>query len=403
MREHIRRPDGSELSVPATATICSRQPSLTATIAPGQEFQQWAIFHNVSLSDPVSLEWKAPGGGPPSGQTPYVQPFATGPDTRPGPTDVPDEPLPPAGTPPMPTGLTATPISPTVIRLQWTNNARNATSFEINNGDTSSYADATAPSLDWTGLAPGSSTCFRIRAFNATVASSWFPNVAPFNVCATTPAAAGAPSAPTGLVLKQTCGAGQPQVQLAWNANPEPGISAYVVEKAIDADWRTVSTAAARSYTDRGASSTGGRLVPRTVYYYRVRARDGGGTMSAGRATGILVRPCRGGQPRSGDTTPSFTCLSGRACATQQTVQTVLLASQPLDASGAAQRAKTALARRLGPIYTRGTRKRLTCRRQSTATYVCAPSWRYGTYGYRGTVRVNENGLVGIRVIRRRG
>jgi hypothetical protein len=403
MREHIQMPDGSELSVPATATICSRQPSLTATIAPGQEQQQWAIFRNVPLAQRVSLEWKAPGGGPPSGQTPFLQAFAAGPDPRPGPTDWPDEALPPAGTPAMPTGLTATPLGPRAIRVQWTNNAANATSFEVNDGDRSNAVGATATSFDWTGLAPGSSTCFRVRAFNASVASSWFPNTAPFSVCATTPMDTQAPVAPAGLLLKQACGDGRPKVRLTWNPNAEPDFHFYIVEKAVDADWRTVARRAAHSYIDGGVSAAGGRLTPGTVYFYRVRARDTSGNTSDGRPVSLVLGSCRGDQPLRTGAQPTFFCPGGGSCHTPQTLQTVLLPSRTLTRPVAVQRAKTGLARRFRVLYTRGLDKRLTCQTKSTTTYTCPTSWRAGSYRYRGTVKVNENGLIGIRVQRRRG
>jgi hypothetical protein len=59
-KEHIRGdqgipPDGDGY-VPAEETFCSRNPTFTATLAPGETFYYWAIFHNVPSHGQLSLE-----------------------------------------------------------------------------------------------------------------------------------------------------------------------------------------------------------------------------------------------------------------------------------------------------------------------------------------------------------
>ena len=90
----------------------------------------------------------------------------------------------PTPTPPAaPTGFSATAINPNTIRLQWTDNATNATGYEISNDSTSVSVGPTATSYDWGGLAPGTHMCFTVRAVNSAGNSTWTSQA-----CATTPA-----------------------------------------------------------------------------------------------------------------------------------------------------------------------------------------------------------------------
>ncbi|WSG48242.1 protein kinase [Dactylosporangium sp. NBC_01737] len=93
-----------------------------------------------------------------------------------------------AGTgPAAPTGLTATPVSPTAIRLQWTDGSTDESGFTVINGSTSKNAGANATSYTWDGLTPGTYMCFKVRAFNASGVSGYSPPAQPDWACTTTP------------------------------------------------------------------------------------------------------------------------------------------------------------------------------------------------------------------------
>jgi len=91
------------------------------------------------------------------------------------------------GQPPAaPSNLRATAIDATHIRLDWSDNSNNESGFTINNG-VADVATVGANTTSYTvgGLAPGSYSCYHVRAFNNYGTSAWTPGWA----CATTPAA----------------------------------------------------------------------------------------------------------------------------------------------------------------------------------------------------------------------
>ncbi|MEA2341489.1 MAG: eukaryotic-like serine/threonine-protein kinase [Solirubrobacteraceae bacterium] len=353
--------------------------------------------------------------------------------------------------PAMPTGLTATPIDSSTTRLEWSDNANDETSYEVDNGNFSVPLGPDSVGYDWGGQAAGNYQCYRVRAVNAVGPSPWFPDVQPFYVCATTPQPptdTTAPAVPTNLQIQQACVGGKPTVHLTWDRNVEPDFSQYRVEKVIGGRWETVwqdgSTQASPTYTDDG-SSTGG-LAAGTLYYYQVKAVDNaapaGGNVSEGRPANVTVRGCGGSSggpgapanggnnsggnnspggnkppapggnnPPAGSNTPgsnstgrpTFVCLTGGTCDTTTATTSAQLAPVPsLTHSVAMSRASSILAKRFGRVYTRGNHKHLNCRRQSSSRHSCSVSWRYKKYRYKGRVTVNRNGLVSIQVMRRR-
>ncbi|MFJ8717721.1 hypothetical protein ACIRD9_31890 [Streptomyces violaceus] len=74
--------DGKNIGyVPATETLCSKNPELDFTLEPGEHHQSWATFHNVPWrGDSVSIEWEGVGveemHPPPSA---YVNPYGSRP------------------------------------------------------------------------------------------------------------------------------------------------------------------------------------------------------------------------------------------------------------------------------------------------------------------------------------
>ncbi|WP_344611162.1 fibronectin type III domain-containing protein, partial [Dactylosporangium salmoneum] len=93
--------------------------------------------------------------------------------------------------PAAPSNLTAEAVSPTAIRLQWTDNSDNETGFTVINGSASRNAGANATAYTWDGLSPGTYMCFKVRAVNAAGVSPYTPSAQESWACTTTPAAGG--------------------------------------------------------------------------------------------------------------------------------------------------------------------------------------------------------------------
>jgi serine/threonine protein kinase len=89
--------------------------------------------------------------------------------------------------PAAPTNLTATPVGPTSIRLQWTDNANDESGFTVFNSLMSRNVGANATSSNWDGLAPGTYMCFKVRAYNSSGVSAYSPTAPQDWVCTTTP------------------------------------------------------------------------------------------------------------------------------------------------------------------------------------------------------------------------
>ena len=82
-KEHIRGtegipPDGDGY-VAAEETFCSRNPSFTAFIQPGEVAYDWAIFHNVPSGGQVRLELNYNPGGSSAWVDPWYAPFSAPP------------------------------------------------------------------------------------------------------------------------------------------------------------------------------------------------------------------------------------------------------------------------------------------------------------------------------------
>ncbi len=180
---------------------------------------------------------------------------------------------PPATPPAAPSGAAATALSPSAIRVTWTDASANETAFEIERAPSAggTFANAgTVPAgstqLDSTGLAASTAYFFRVRATNAAGASSWSSTAtATTEVAALTP-----PSAPTGATATALSASA---IRITWT-DTSANESAFEVQRAPSAGgtFAAVGTAAAGSAQ---LDATG--LAASTAYYFRVRATNAAG------------------------------------------------------------------------------------------------------------------------------
>lgn len=165
---------------------------------------------------------------PPSTATPTARPSVTTPTASVA-----------AGPPAVPSGLTATPISPTAIRLQWTDNSTDEDGFTILNGVTSKDVPANTTTYDWTGLTAATHSCFKVRAYNASGASAYHPRGEMDWVCATSLPGVG-PAAPTNLTATPI---NSSTIRLRWtdNSTGEDGFTIYngVTSRDVGANTTT--------------------------------------------------------------------------------------------------------------------------------------------------------------------
>ncbi|WP_342780350.1 protein kinase domain-containing protein [Catellatospora sichuanensis] len=111
-----------------------------------------------------------------------------------------------------PNNLTATPISAGTIRLRWRDRSSGEGGFTIINGNTSRNVAANTTAYDWTGLAPATHSCFKVRAYDSSGVSAYHPAAQLDWVCATSLSGSG-PAAPTGL---SATAVGTGTVRLQW-------------------------------------------------------------------------------------------------------------------------------------------------------------------------------------------
>ncbi|MEV0460132.1 protein kinase domain-containing protein [Catellatospora methionotrophica] len=122
-----------------------------------------------------------------------------------------------------PNNLTATAVGPDTIRLRWRDRSASETGFTVINGSTSHDVPANTTSYDWTGLSPATHSCFKVRAFDASGVTAYFPAAQGNWVCATSLDGSG-PAAPTNLSATAV-DAGTIRLQWSDNAADETGFT----------------------------------------------------------------------------------------------------------------------------------------------------------------------------------
>jgi fibronectin type 3 domain-containing protein len=175
--------------------------------------------------------------------------------------------------PNAPSGLGGTPATATSVTLTWTNNASNQTGFHLDRATDAAFTQnllteslpATPNSFTdtATGLAPGNTFFYRLRAFN-TAGDSANSNV----VQVTIPLA---PPKPTNaLVTNVTTG----EIDLSWTDNAGTQATNYVILRSVNGgSFTTYATLPAKSAAPPSTynwADTG--VVPGTAYEYHIEA-----------------------------------------------------------------------------------------------------------------------------------
>ncbi|WP_166379036.1 fibronectin type III domain-containing protein [Catellatospora methionotrophica] len=160
------------------------------------------------------------------------------------------------GKPAPPSGATATPAADGAsIKIGWVDGSNTEDGFAVTDGATTANAPANATTHTWTGLAPGSTHCYRVRAFNAYGASA---EIGP--VCATTPSLPAAPSGVTATVVTGT------SVRVDWADNSgnetafdvSDGTSTVAVAAgSISYTWAGLANGATRCFQVRSRNLVG--------------------------------------------------------------------------------------------------------------------------------------------------
>ncbi len=184
-----------------------------------------------------------------------------------------------------PSGLVATPISSSTIRLTWNPVDSNATNIVISrstNGiiySSLTSISSTLTSYEDTTCNPNTTYWYKIKAKKNSNESS-FSNVA----SATTPPAGTPPSSPTNLTgTIVSCH----QVDLSWNDNSSDEDSFIVERKESSGSYSVIATLPANttSYSDTTVSAE-------TTYYYRVKAHNSWGDSGYSNVVNITTPAC---------------------------------------------------------------------------------------------------------------
>ena len=164
-----------------------------------------------------------------------------------------------------PSALSADPTSSSAIRVNWTDNSSNETSFHIErktgSGAFSEIATVNANTTSYTdsGLQPKTAYSYRVRARNA-AGGTGYTNTATATTENTKP------NAPSGLAATAKSSS---SIQLVWKDNSSNEASFRIERKNGSGAFKQIAVLSVNttSYNDTG-------LQPNTTYNYRVRATN---------------------------------------------------------------------------------------------------------------------------------
>jgi hypothetical protein len=175
--------------------------------------------------------------------------------------------------PNAPTDLSAEPVSPIQIQLNWTDNADNETGFRIERkeGAAGTYDEIATVSADVTtysdtGRTPEVEYCYRVQAFNQGGNSDFTPG----DVCAAT--SSNFPGIPTLISPANDTTGVQIDAVLSWNA--APNAQSYGLQISLNSTF----TPAVEIPLITATTFTTPNLAHNTRYYWRVNAANNEGT-----------------------------------------------------------------------------------------------------------------------------
>lgn len=215
----------------------------------------------------------------------------------------------PDRTPPTtPTNLRVTAVTHTSVTLAWNPSTDNVgvVSYSLWGEGLSGVVSVRHPqtTATWTGLRPGQTVTFRVRAFDAAFNGSADSNP----VTVTTTRDTTAPTAPTGLTV-QSATAGTVQVQFTAGSDDfGPVTHRVLVNGAVtrDADWLVAEGTFPRPSV-QGFSVR--QLEPGTTYQLAVRAVDGAGNVSG--LSNTVTATTAASTDTTPPTTPTLVSVSG--------------------------------------------------------------------------------------------
>ena len=187
--------------------------------------------------------------------------------------------------PSVPTGLSATAISSSVINLSWTASTDNVAvvGYKIYRGGTQ-IATSTTTSYSNTGLSAGTPYTYTVLAYDA--ANNNSAQSAPASATTQNTADGTAPTTPTGLSATATSSS---QINLSWSASTDAvGVTGYKIYRG----GTQIATSTTTLYNNTGLSAS-------TAYTYTVAAYDAAGNNSAQSSSASATT-----QAPAGDTTP---------------------------------------------------------------------------------------------------
>lgn len=210
--------------------------------------------------------------------------------------------------PPRPPGaLGAAPISPTMIRLTWSDASDNESAFKIERSGPGAVdfsqigtAAAGATQFDDGGLTPASTYRYRLRAANSGGDSAY----------SNTAAGVTPPEPPTAPIELAAAVVSQTSIRLTWRDTSDRE-TLFKIERSggANAEFVQIGNAGANAvlYTDTGLASN-------TIYRYRVRAANSGGDSAYSNTASAATFPAlvsvilkrsrvRGGKPVEGTVT----------------------------------------------------------------------------------------------------
>jgi hypothetical protein len=196
--------------------------------------------------------------------------------------------------PNAPTGLGATPATATTVSLNWTNNSTNQAGFHLDRATDPDFtqnlitefvaASQSGFTDTATGLAPGSTFYYRLRAFN-TAGESENSNV-------TSVAIPIAPAKPTNAHVNQVS---TDELDLTWTDNAGISATGYVILRAVNHGAFAIYANLPPLHTNPPAtySWSDTELTPGTFYEYHIEAvnTSGNNDFTGTNATTITLPP----------------------------------------------------------------------------------------------------------------